>query len=454
MTTANDSLDTAPPGPVEAAAETGARASANGLGAALMAVVVVAIGLTAFNLRPAVTSVGPLLAEVRAGLGMSAGVAGLLTAFPALCFVAFGTLAPRLLRRLRPATVLCLATGAIAVGLVLRPYVAGGTASFVALSALALGAIGIANVVMPVVVKRYFPRRIGTMTGFYSMALTIGASVAAATTVPIANASGGHWQAGLAFWALPALLAALAWVPLLRHDRRRDRSRRREAGARRESAEAETGRGTAATEAEVAAADLAARGAGLRIQRSRTAWTLAIFFGLQSSGAYMVMGWLPQIFRDAGFSPETAGLLLAVTPAVGVPLSFLLPSLAGRMRSQGGMVIALSTVGLVAYAGLGLAPAAAPWLWVVLLGASQATFPLALTMIGLRARTPAGVVKLSTFAQGIGYLLSVAAPLLVGVLYEHTGGWTIPIAFMAALLIPQAIAGYRAGRPRWIEDEV
>jgi CP family cyanate transporter-like MFS transporter len=423
--------------------------SAGGLGVALTAVVVVAIGLTAFNLRPAVTSVGPLLAEVRAGLGMSGAVAGLLTAFPALCFVVFGTLAPRLLRRLRPAAVLCLAAAAIAAGLVLRPYVGGGTASFVGLSALALGAIGMANVVMPVVVKRYFPHRIGTMTGFYSMALTVGASVAAATTVPIANAAGGHWQAGLAFWAVPALLAAVSWAPLLRHDRRRD------AGARREIAGA-VGRAagsTAITGATGAGADLA-QTSGLRVQRSRTAWTLAIFFGLQSSGAYIVMGWLPQIFRDAGFSPETAGLLLAVTPAVGIPLSFLLPSLAGRMRSQGGMVIALSVVGLAAYAGLGLAPAAAPWLWVVLLGASQATFPLALTMIGLRARTPAGVVKLSTFAQGIGYLLSIAAPLLVGVMYEQTGGWGIPIAFMAALLIPQAIAGYLAGRPRWIEDEV
>ena len=442
----NDSRDAVPDSrvTVPASAETPAR----GLGAALTAVVVVAVGLTAFNLRPAVTSVGPLLAEVRAGLGMSGAVAGLLTAFPALCFVAFGTLAPRLLRRLRPATVLCLAAVAIAAGLALRPYVGGGTASFVALSALALGAIGIANVVMPVVVKRYFPHRIGTMTGFYSMALTIGASVAAAGTVPIANASGGQWQVGLAFWALPALLAALAWAPLLRHDRRRG------AEVRRTRTGVEAGDGSVDAAAVAAGAEPVAAGTGLRVHRSRTAWTLAIFFGLQSSGAYIVMGWLPQIFRDAGFSAETAGLLLAVIPAVGIPLSFLLPSLAGRMRSQGGVVIALSAVGLVAYAGLGLAPSAAPWLWVVLLGASQSTFPLALTMIGLRARTPAGVVKLSTFAQGVGYLLSVAAPLVVGVLYEHTGGWTIPIALMSALLIPQAIAGYLAGRPRWIEDEV
>ena len=123
--------------------------------------------------------------------------------------------------------------------------------------------------------------------------------------------------------------------------------------------------------------------------RSRTAWALAIFFGLQSSSAYVVMGWLPQIFRDAGFSPETAGLLLAAVPAVGVPLAFLLPSLAGRMRSQGGLVVLLSALGLVAFVGIALAPAAAPWLWVVLLGASQSTFPLALAMIGLPLPDPA-----------------------------------------------------------------
>jgi CP family cyanate transporter-like MFS transporter len=390
-------------------------------------VVVVAIGLTAFNLRPAVTSVGPVLAELRAGLGMSGAVAGLLTAFPALCFVVFGGAAPRLVRRLGPAAVLCLAMVTVVVGLALRPYVGGTTLTFVAFSAVALAGIGVANIVMPVVVKRYFPHRIGTMTGFYSMGLTIGASLAAATTVPLSQVFDGQWQAGLAFWALPAAVAALAWLPMLRRDR--------------------------ADSVRPVANPTRTAERGTRVHRSRTAWALAIFFGLQGAGAYMVMGWLPQIFRDAGYSAETAGLLLAATPAVGIPLSFLLPSLAGRMRSQGGLVVGLSSLGLVAYAGLGLAPTAAPWLWVVLLGASQSTFPLALAMIGLRARTAPGVVRLSAFAQGVGYLLSVGAPIVVGVLYEHTGGWTIPIVFMGVLLIPQAVTGYLAGRPRWIEDE-
>jgi CP family cyanate transporter-like MFS transporter len=408
--------------PLEAAARP-PRARVRVLGSLL---VVIGIGLAAFNLRPAVTSVGPLLEEVRAGLGMSGAMAGFLTAFPALCFVLFGSAAPRLVRRIGPAAVLCLGLVAVTLGLALRPYVGGTTVTFVAFSALALGGIGVANIVMPVLVKRYFPERVGTMTGFYSMGLTVGASLAAATTVPIAQALGDHWQAGLAFWAIPAAVAAVLWLPLLWRDRGAggpDRAANRNSSA------------------------------GPRVHRSRTGWALAIFFGLQSSGAYIVMGWLPQIFRDAGFSAETAGLLLAATPAVGIPLSFLLPSLAGRLRNQGGLVVALSALGLAAYAGLGFAPTTAPWLWVILLGTAQSTFPLALAMIGLRARTPAGVVKLSAFAQGFGYLLSVAAPIVVGVLYERSGGWSIPIAFMAALMIPQAICGLLAGRPRWIEDE-
>ena len=418
MTTTDDAAEEAP-----------ARGGdSRGLGGLLLVLVVVAIGLTAFNLRPAVTSVGPLLAEIRATLRMSGAMAGLLTAFPPLCFVAFGSLAPRLVRRLGAPAVLAAAAAVIAAGLLLRPYVGSGAAAFVALSAVALGAIGVANVVMPVVVKRFFPHRVGVMTGFYSMGLTIGASLAAATTVPLARALGG-WQAGLAFWAVPAALAAVCWLPLL---------------LRR------GGRGAAGS----APAPATDHATGPRVARSRTAWALAIFFGLQSSSAYVVMGWLPQIFRDAGFSPETAGLLLAAVPAVGIPLAFLLPSLAGRMRSQGGLVVLLSALGVVAFVGIALAPAAAPWLWVVLLGASQSTFPLALAMIGFRSRTPLGVVRLSSFAQGIGYLLSAAAPIVVGALNEQTAGWTVPLAFMAALMLPQAITGWLAGRPRSIEDEV
>ncbi|MFP1623631.1 CynX/NimT family MFS transporter [Streptomyces sp. 5K101] len=387
--------------------------------------VVVGIVLAALNLRPAITSLGALLEEARVGLHMSGSVAGVLTSVPPLCFAVFGVAAPRLARRFGPGAVVCAGMAAITVGLLVRPF-AGGTAGFLAASALALMGIAVSNVLMPVIVKRYFPDRVGSMTGLYSMALALGTSLAAAATVPVTQALGGSWRVGLAVWAAVAAVAVLPWIAVVRD---RDRARPSAAAA--------------------AAEDVPAP----RMTRSPTAWALGCFFGLQATGAYITMGWMPQIFRDAGVSASTAGVLLAVTMVMGVPLAFVIPRLASRMKNQGPIVIALGVCGLAGYLGLLLAPVAGAWLWALLLGVSNCAFPLALTMIGMRSRTGAGVVRLSAFAQSTGYLLSIPGPLLVGVLYQHSGGWTLPLGLMAGLLVPQMIVGVMAGRDRTIEDE-
>ncbi|KOT38240.1 transporter [Streptomyces caelestis] len=391
---------------------------------------VVGIVLAAFNLRPAITSLGALLEEVRDGLGMSGSVAGLLTSVPPLCFAVFGVTAPRLARRFGAGAVVCAGMAAIGAGLLIRPYV-GGTAAFLATSALALMGIAVSNVLMPVIVKRRFPDRVGSMTGLYSMALALGTATAAAVTVPLTDALGGNWRSGLAVWAALAAAAVLPWLPFVRErEREQDGAR----GARNERA--------ASAEAPV-----------LRVTRSRTAWALAVFFGLQATAAYITMGWMAQIFRDAGVPAGRAGLLLAVTMVMGVPLAFVIPRLATRLPHQGPIVLALGASGLVGYAGLYLAPAAGAWAWAVLLGIANCAFPLALTMVGMRARTGAGVAQLSAFAQSTGYLISIPGPLLVGVLYQHSGGWGLPIALMAGLMIPQTIMGVLAGRDRTVEDE-
>ncbi len=193
------------------------------------------------------------------------------------------------------------------------------------------------------------------------------------------------------------------------------------------------------------------RQAPLRITRSRTAWALAVFFGLQATAAYITMGWMAQIFRDAGVPAGTAGLLLAVTMVMGVPLAFVIPRLATRLPHQGPIVLALGVCGLAGYAGLYLAPAAGAWAWALLLGVSNCAFPLALTMVGMRARTGPGVAQLSAFAQSTGYLISIPGPLLVGVLYQHSGGWGLPIALMSALMVPQMVGrlSWRAATARW-----
>ncbi|MEU5599017.1 CynX/NimT family MFS transporter [Streptomyces sp. NPDC020298] len=391
--------------------------------------VVVAIVLSAVNLRPAITSLGALLQEVRGDLGMSGAVAGLLTSVPPLCFAVFGVTAPRLARRFGPSAVVCAGMVAIAAGLLIRPYT-GGTGGFLAASALALMGIAVSNVLMPVIVKRWFPDRVGTMTGLYSMALAAGTSVAAAATVPLTDTLGGNWHSGLAAWAALAAVAVLPWLPLVR-----DRG------------PAPAGRAPARQ------AHQERRGPALRITRSRTAWALAVFFGLQATAAYITMGWMPQIFRDAGVAAGTAGLLLALTMVMGVPLAFVIPRLAARLPHQGPIVLALGACGLAGYAGLYLAPAGGALAWALLLGISNCAFPLALTMVGMRAGTGAGVAQLSAFAQSTGYLISIPGPLLVGVLYQSSGGWGLPIALMAGLMLPQMAVGVLAGRDRTVEDE-
>lgn len=390
----------------------------------LLRLVAVALVLAALNLRPAITSLGALLEEVQDGLHMSGSVAGVLTSVPPLCFAVFGVMAPRLARRFGPGAIVCAGMIAITAGLVIRPLV-GGTAGFLAASALALMGIAVSNVLMPVIVKRWFPDHVGSMTGLYSMSLALGTSLAAALTVPMTHALGGSWRAGLGIWAVLAAAAVLPWIPLVR-DRRRAAG---QAAAHHQQAPA------------------------LKIVRSRTAWGLACFFGLQATAAYITMGWMPQIFRDAGVSAGTAGVLLAVTMAMGVPLAFVIPRVAARMKNQGPIVVVLGACGLIGYAGLYLAPAGGAWAWALLLGISNCAFPLALTMIGMRSRSGAGVVRLSAFAQSTGYLISIPGPLLVGVLHQHSGSWGLPIALMAGLMVPQMAAGILAGRDRTIEDE-
>jgi CP family cyanate transporter-like MFS transporter len=413
--------------------------------------------LAALNLRPAISGLGPLLKEVRDGLGMTGTVAGLLTSVPPLCFAVFGGLAPRLARRRGPAAVVLAGMVVITAGLVLRPF-AGGTATFLAATALALAGIAVSNVLMPVIVKQWFPDRIGSMTGLYSMALALGTAGAAAVTVPMTDALGGSWRLGLGAWAVLGVLAVVTWAVVYRA--RAGSAPEPHAGAEprtgaassagEETVPEETGEGEASTGSRTAASRPAEP--AVRIAKSPTAWALGAFFGLQASAAYITMGWLPQIFRDAGVSASAAGLMLAVTMGMGVPLSFVLPKMAARMRHQGPLVVALGVCGLVGYTGLWLAPAAGAWVWALVLGVSNCAFPLALTMIGMRSRSHSGVVKLSAFAQSTGYLISIPGPLLVGALHDFSGGWNVPLILMTALMLGQMATGLLAGRDRVIED--
>jgi CP family cyanate transporter-like MFS transporter len=387
--------------------------------------VLAAILLIALNLRIAITSLGPLLDEVRTGLHLSGTMAGLVTTLPTVAFAGFGALTPALVRRFAPARVLMVGMVALAAGQALR-VLTGSSLVFLITSALALAGIAVANVLLPMLVKHHYPHRAGLLTGAYTMSLTVGSAVAAAAAVPVAHAF-GSWRAGVGVWALVAAVAVLPLVPL---------------ALRWNAAGAPVG------------GPVPAGGGRVRPGRTRLGWAMALYFGTQSLSAYAIMGWLAQLFRDAGYRPETAGLLLAGVTALGVPVALVMPTLATRLRTLRPLVLTLATAMAVAYVGLAVAPHGGALLWLGLAAIGQGAFPLILATIGLRARTAQGTVALSAFAQSTGYVIAALGPLLVGMLYEATGGWLAPIGFLLAALMVQTLAGLAIARPRFIEDEV
>jgi MFS transporter, CP family, cyanate transporter len=387
---------------------------------AVLVLATVALVLTAFNLRPAVTSLGAILPEMRDGTGTSAAVAGILTSLPPVSFGIAALVGARIGRRFGTAQTLVAAMLVTAATLVGRGT-SGSGAAVVAWSIVALFAMGLGNALLPVVVKRWFPGRVGQATGWYAVALAAGTAAAAGLTVPIADAT-GSWRIGLGAWAVPALLAAVPWLWL------------REARLRPVAGEA----------LHVVAYD---HDVGRHVRRQPRSWALAGYFGTQSLTAYVVMGWLPSIYRDAGTTPAMAGSLLAVLMLVGGPVSLLVPSLAGRSADQRPLVVGLGASAAVGFGGLLIAPLAFPWGWAVLIGIGMGAFPLALTLIGLRAMTTDGTAALSSLGQGVGYLIAAGGPVLIGVLREATGSWDLPLLAALGLLVPQIAFGLVAASP-------
>ncbi|MEC3981187.1 CynX/NimT family MFS transporter [Amycolatopsis sp. H20-H5] len=383
-------------------------------GGVLLAIAVV---LTALNLRPAITSVGPLLGEMRGSLGASATWAGVLTTLPGLCFAGAGLAAPLLSRRFGIGAAISVALAVLTAGLVLRvldgPYVVlGGTL-------VATAGIALINVLIPVVIKGSFPARVGMMTGVYTAALQGGGALGSSVAPPVSDAFGG-WRIGLGSWSVLAAVALGVWILAARG----------------------TGRAPAA--------EPGAAGSGRSLLRSPLAWIVTLFFGFQAFLAYVVMGWLPEVLMDAGITKGESGLLLGLMSLIAVPISLIVAPMAARQRSQSRWIVGLGVLGFAGMVGLMVAPAAAPLLWSVLVGLGMSVFSLALTVIALRAKTGEDTARLSGMAQGFGYLLAAVGPFLFGLLHDVTGGWTVPWLLMLGVFVAQMVMGALAGRPRYV----
>ncbi|MFB9685593.1 CynX/NimT family MFS transporter [Amycolatopsis plumensis] len=380
------------------------------------ALLAVAVVLTALNLRPAITGVGPMLAEMRQDLGVSVVWAGVLTTLPTLCFAGAGLAAPLLARRAGIGAAIALALAALAAGLLLR--VLDGPAVVLGGTLVATAGIALINVLIPVVIKDSFPARIGVLTGVYTAALQGGGALGSAVTPRLGDTLGG-WRPALGSWAVLAVVALLAWILAARGTGRAPRP-----------------------------ADGAGRGRSLL--RNRLAWIVTAYFGLQAFYAYAAMGWFPQVLMDAGVARDDAGLLFGLVSLIAVPISLVVAPMAARRRGQSPWIVGLSVFGVAGTIGLMLAPSWSPLLWSILVGLGMSTFSLALTVIALRARTGADTARLSGMAQGFGYLFAALGPFLFGLLHDLAHGWTVPLAMLLGLLGVQIVFGALAGRHRFV----
>jgi CP family cyanate transporter-like MFS transporter len=404
-------------------------------GAALL---LIGILVLAFNLRAAITSLPPLFPELQSALHISASDLAVLAAIPVLCFGVFSGAAAPLSRRFGEERVLGAALLLLAVGLLLRGL--SPTALLFPGTVVAGAAIALMNVLLPSLVKRRMPDRAGLLIGLYLLMLAAGAIIASLVAIPVFAAVGGPVHGGpvaagsaairvtLALWAGPALVAALIWLPQLRY-------RTLPEGASLTRAGRDGGR----------------RRGALAMGRSALAWQVTLFMGLQSLSYYATLSWFPTMFRDRGVSAAHAGDLLALMNLGNAVTALVIPMLAQRATDQRRLTawsMLATGAGLV---GAFFGPAQLAAGFVVVLGLGQgATLGLGIFYTMARAPEPVTAASLSAFAQGIGYLIASAGPLVIGFLHDATSGWAVPGLVLLVVAMLQLITGWLAGRARTV----
>lgn len=379
--------------------------------------------LLAFNLRPAVADVGPILDILGTELPLGPAQQSILTSLPVLSFGVFAAVGPWVAARLglhRTAALLITIAALALWGRLLAP----GSATFLAATLVVMAALGIGNVVAPTLVKRDFPGHSGLATASYTMALTLGVTAASFTSAPLALAF--DWRVALMPSAIAATVALLPWIPLAIHSRR--------------------GRTPVATrDAHITVAHLV---------RTRTGWLLAVLFACQGGMAFAIIGWLPTVYQAAGLDPVRAGAMVGLMNLVSVLLAFPIPAYLSRHPHTRWLQVAIGVLGLSGFAGLILAPAALPEVWAVLIAVGLSSFPVFLWLLSSRSRTSQGTAALSGFTQSTGFLLAAPIPAVSRLLQVATGSWTAPILAWAVLLIVVVVMAAAAMRGGHVEDEL
>lgn len=381
---------------------------------------VIGIIFLATNLRAPITSVGPVVALIRDSLGVSNTMMGTLTTIPLLAFAFLSPFAPRLARRFGMEIVLFVVLIVLSIGLVLRPF--GGISMLYTGTLLIGAAIAMANVLMPAFIKMKFANNIGMMTGVYSVSMNLSGAFAAGLSIPIATSSGFGWKGSIGVWAILGIVALIFWIPQIRHRQQIALPGKNEIK-------------------------------GKSLWRSKLAWSITIFMGLQSLLFYCLVAWLPVILQSRGMAASEAGWMLSFIQFSQLPFTFIVPIIAGRMKNQTGLVWITFVLMVLGLGGILIGKAALVLPSVIIIGiASAFAFSLAMMFFTLRTNDSFEAADLSAMAQSFGYLLAASGPPLFGLLFDLMNGWTIPLSLLILASICLLFVGLNAAKERYVSE--
>ncbi|WP_313811167.1 MFS transporter [Glutamicibacter sp.] len=382
--------------------------------------------LLALSLRAAVVSVPPLLARIQSDIQFSEFTIGLLATLAPIVFAVSGLLTPRLIRGFGLERTLILSIGLAIVGQVSRIFMPE-VYSFLGMSIVALAGYGIGNVVLPPLVKKYFPDHIGIVTSGYVTMLAIGTWMAPQFSVPLANVT--DWKISIGSWAVLSTIVLIPWILQIVADRKVDRPD-------------QPNLASAAVQPLVK----------INPWKSKVAWGLAIFLAGNSAQTYVYFTWLPPYLQARGLDELTAGNMLALFAILGLPVSLLVPLWVPRLKNPIFAVLVFTVFWVTGHLGIYLSPTNGTAFWVAMAGLGQGTFAIALLMMNLRSRTTYGSGVLSGFAQGLGYAGAGIVPMLFGVVQKATDSWGVAFSMLGICVVVMLIGAVIINPPTTIED--
>lgn len=376
----------------------------------------------ASNLRSPITAVGPILDEIKLAMNLDNIQASLLTSIPLIVFASCSILVSKATARLNIRHGLIYALLFLIIGLYLRVY---GNITTLYFGSVLLGlSICIGNVLTPAYIKNEFPAKIGLMTGIFSVSMNLVAALASGFSIYIGKWTGMGWKGSLGIWIFVAIIALIIVF-----------------------AELFWGANTASQQTKKEET------IKFNIFKSKQAWNISVFMGLQSLIYYCLVAFLPSVLMEYGMSKSEAGWVFSILQLAMLPVMLVSPVIASKMKDPKLMIY---SIGVLYFSGIVmLILFKTQWIYftAILLGISGGlAFSLAILFLSFRSKTMAGTIKISGKAQSIGYLIAAFGPPLFGKLHDFDISWKYSFYFLLAIILIMTFFGRKSAKPRFIED--